>query len=139
MAGSEKGAEGGGGGEARSGFKQSAYFNPTLTSDEHGRARVAFRAPDNLTTFRLMAVAVSKDDRYGKGRSQVTVNKPLMARPALPRFVRAGDKFEAAVTISTKQTTPGPVDVSLKVGHGLVVHGETQKRLTVTSEGTQEV
>lgn len=139
MAGSEKGAEGGGGGEARSDFKQSAYFNPTLTTDEQGRARVTFRAPDNLTTFRLMAVAVSQDDRYGNGRSQVTVNKPLMARPALPRFLRAGDKFEAAVAISTKQAGAGQVDVSLKVGPGLVVHGETQKRLTVTSEGTQEL
>src|SRR6187549_755282 len=81
MAGSEKGAEGGGGGDVRSDFKQSAYFNPTLTTDEQGRAHVVFKAPDNLTTFRLMAVAVSKDDRYGNGRSQVTVNKPLMARP----------------------------------------------------------
>lgn len=139
MPGSEKGAEGGGGGDVRSDFKQSAYFNPTLTTDEQGRARVVFQAPDNLTTFRLMAVAVSKDDRYGNGRSQVTVNKPLMARPALPRFLRAGDKFEAAVAVSTKGAGSRQVDVSLKVGPGLVLHGDPRKQLEVTADGVQEV
>lgn len=139
MAGSEKGAEGGGGGDVRSDFKQSAYFNPTLTTDDQGRAHVSFRAPDNLTTFRLMAVAVSKDDRYGNGRSQVTVNKPLMARPALPRFLRAGDKFEAALAVSTKGAASGKVDVSLEVGPGLVLHDEKVKSLTVNKDGVQEV
>ncbi len=140
MPGSEKGAEGGGGGaDVRSDFKQSAYFNPTLTTDEQGRAHVVFQAPDNLTTFRLMAVAVSKDDRYGNGRSQVTVNKPLMARPALPRFLRAGDAFEAAVAVSTKDAASRQVDVSLAVGPGLVLHGEKTKHLTVAGDGVQEV
>jgi uncharacterized protein YfaS (alpha-2-macroglobulin family) len=139
MPGSEKGAEGGGGGDARSDFKQSAYFNPTLTTDEQGRARVTFQAPDNLTTFRLMAVAVSKDDRYGSGQSRVTVNKPLMARPALPRFLRAGDKFEAAVAVSTKGSTSKTVDVSLDVGVGLVLRDDKVKQLQVTKDGTGEV
>lgn len=139
MAGSEKGAEGGGGGDVRSDFKQSAYFNPTLTTDEQGRAHVVFQAPDNLTTFRLMAVAVSKDDRYGNGASQVTVNKPLMARPALPRFARAGDKFEAAVAVSTKGAKSKNVDVSIEVGPGLVLRDEKVKRLQVSSDSVQEV
>lgn len=139
MPGSEKGAEGGGGGDVRSDFKQSAYFNPTLTTDEQGRAHVSFKAPDNLTTFRLMAVAVSKDDRYGNGRSEVVVNKPLMARPALPRFLRAGDKFEAAVAVSTKDAASRKVNVSLKVGAGLVLQDEATKSLDVTKEGVQEV
>jgi uncharacterized protein YfaS (alpha-2-macroglobulin family) len=140
LQGSEKGAEGGGGGgDARGDFKQSAYFNPSLVTDEQGRARVKFQAPDNLTTFRLLAVAVSKDDRYGNGQSKVTVNKPLMARPALPRFLRAGDKFEAAVAVSTKGATSTTVDVSLEVGPGLVVRDDKTKQVRVTKEGTQEV
>lgn len=140
LQGSEKGAEGGGGGgDARADFKQSAYFNPSLITDDQGRARVKFQAPDNLTTFRLMAVAVSKDDRYGNGQSKVTVNKPLMARPALPRFMRAGDKFEAAVAVSTKGSASTTVDVSLEVGPGLVLRDEKTKQVRVTKEGAQEV
>lgn len=137
--GSEKGAEGGDGGGARSDFKQSAYFNPNVLTDDTGRARVEFVAPDNLTTFRLMAVAVSKDDRYGGGQSQVVVNKPLMARPALPRFLRAGDRFEAAVAISTKAAKSKTVDVAIKVDGGLELQGKSSERISVTPEGVREV
>jgi alpha-2-macroglobulin len=137
--GSQKGAEGGDGGGARSDFKQSAYFNPTIVTDDNGRARVEFPAPDNLTTFRLMAVAVSKDDRYGAGQNHVVVSKPLMARPALPRFLRASDRFEAAVAVSTKAAKSKYVDVTIKVGGGLTLEGNERRRIKVSSDGVEEV
>src|SRR5690606_8311753 len=84
----DKGEEGGGGGgDARANFKQTAYFNPSVITDANGVATVHIPLPDNLTTFRLMAVAVAQDDRYGTQSGQVRVNKPLMVRPALPRFL----------------------------------------------------
>ena len=58
-----------------------------LVTDEHGEIAFAFTAPDNLTAFRLMAVAADTGDRFGAGELRLTVNKPLMAAPgaaALP-------------------------------------------------------
>ena len=102
----EKGQEGGDGGgsgrSARRDFRQSAYFNPTLTTDDKGFAKVSFKIPESLTTYRLMAVATSIDDRYGYGESRVVTSRRLMARPALPRFVRAGDKLDAGVVVTTE-------------------------------------
>src|SRR4029453_4884898 len=65
---------GGGGGpggratiaEARKKFVETALFRPDLRTDKAGRATVRFKLPDNLTPFRIMAVAV---DREGKGAS----------------------------------------------------------------------
>ncbi|MEO6598607.1 MAG: MG2 domain-containing protein, partial [Polyangiaceae bacterium] len=59
--GDEKGRDGGGGGlsPARRDFRQTAYFNPSVLVDESGKAHVRFKLPESLTTYRIMAVAVS--------------------------------------------------------------------------------
>ncbi len=136
--GSNKGEEGGGGGVERSIFKESAYFNPSVVTDSQGRAQVRFQLPDNLTTFRLMAVAVTADDRYGSGQAEVRSSRPLMARPALPRFLRAGDRFDASLIVTTKRARSQNVDVSLTVS-GLDLESPAQQRVHVQPDGVAEI
>ena len=59
-----------------------------------------------------MAVAVTDADRFGSGESAVKVNKPLLALPALPRFARVGDTFEAGVVVHTYGPATGEVTVT---------------------------
>lgn len=101
--GSDKGLEGGGGGSARKDFRQSAYFNPSIITDDKGHARVSFRLPESLTTYRIMAVVTAPDDRFGYAESRVTTSLPLLARPAFPRLLRTGDQMEAGVVVTNKQ------------------------------------
>jgi uncharacterized protein YfaS (alpha-2-macroglobulin family) len=97
---------GGGGAEAadilRSRFQTTAFFLGSVLTDAEGRVTAAARLPDNLTTFRLMAVAVTAGDRYGGGESSLLVTRPLVARPALPRFLRDGDRFAAGVVVNRR-------------------------------------
>ena len=69
------------------------------------------KLPDNLTTFRVMAVAVTATDRYGKGESSLLVTRPLLARQALPRFVRPGDRFTAGAVINRRDGSAATVNV----------------------------
>ena len=105
----EKGkrAPGGGGGldaadVLRSRFQTTAFFLGSIVTGADGTALARARLPDNLTTFRLMAVAVTAGDRYGKGQSSLLVTRPLVARPALPRFLRGGDRFSAGVVVNRR-------------------------------------
>ncbi len=96
---------GGGGGDAdvfRSQFKTTAFFLGSVITDSNGTVVARAKLPDNLTTFRVMAVAVTAGDRYGKGESPMLVSRPLLARPALPRFLREGDKFSAGVVVNQR-------------------------------------
>jgi uncharacterized protein YfaS (alpha-2-macroglobulin family) len=47
----------------RSKFVSSAFWAPTLVTDDNGEIPFSFTAPDNLTAFRLMAVAADVTDR----------------------------------------------------------------------------
>ncbi len=96
---------GGGGSDAdvfRSQFKTTAFFLGSVVTDSSGGTIAQAKLPDNLTTFRVMAVAVTAGDRYGNGESPMLVTRPLLARPALPRFVREGDRFSAGVVINQR-------------------------------------
>ncbi|MBP7149399.1 MAG: alpha-2-macroglobulin [Acidobacteria bacterium] len=98
---------GGAGGEAagagfRSKFKTTPVFLPEVVTGADGRAHVEFELPDNLTTYRIMALAVGEENRFGTGQSAVVVSKPLLALPALPRFVHPGDTLEAGVVVHAR-------------------------------------
>ncbi len=97
----DEGGDSGGDGEpgVRSRFVQSAYWAPALVTDEHGAIAFHFRAPDNLTAFRLMAVAADDGSRFGSGDRRITVKKPLLLEPVLPRFLTSGDDAEVGVVV----------------------------------------
>jgi len=112
---SEKGNDGGGGGPSvavRQLFQNLAYFNPALITGPDGRATLKFKLPDNLTQWRIMAVAVTKDDRFGDGKAPVTVSLPLVSRPVVPRFTRLGDKFKAGATVQVSGDVNGEVTIT---------------------------
>lgn len=113
----EHGADGGGeadAGRVRSRFVSSAFWAPALVTDADGRITFEFQAPDNLTAFRLMAVAADEGARFGSGERRFTIKKPLLAKPVLPRFFTAGDRGEVGVVIHNYTGADGTVEVTAK-------------------------
>ncbi|HRI67865.1 MAG TPA: alpha-2-macroglobulin family protein [Polyangium sp.] len=85
--------------EARKKFVETALFRPDVRTDQNGHASVKFKLPDNLTEFRIMAVALDREGKGARTESSFTVKKPVMLVPVVPRFARVGDKFEAAAML----------------------------------------
>ncbi|HYP87168.1 MAG TPA: alpha-2-macroglobulin family protein, partial [Polyangiaceae bacterium] len=83
-------------------------------------------------------MAVSRGDRFGFTQARVTTSKRLMARPALPRFVRAGDSFEAGVVVSKKAMGAGKVRVTAAFT-GLTASVPLSRELEVPQDGSREV
>jgi uncharacterized protein YfaS (alpha-2-macroglobulin family) len=98
-------------GSFRSRFRATAYWNAAVVTDAAGEATVTFAAPDNLTAFRLMAVAADALDHFGSGDRRFIVNKPLQLISALPRFATVGDRFEAAVMLTNDTGQDGVAKV----------------------------
>lgn len=138
-AGADKGDEGGGGGmSVRQDFRTTAYFEPSLVA-ENGKAHVRFKLPDGLTTYRLMAVATAMDDRFGFAESHVTTSRKLMARPEMPRFLRAGDSIDAGVIVTSKGMAATNVDVTVQVEGVEVRGGATTRTIALPANGNVEV
>ena len=98
---------------SRKNFLATALWTAVAVTDATGSIKTSFTAPDNLTRFRVMAIASEGADRFGNSEASVTINKPLMLEPALPRFARLDDELlvKAIVHNTTPQT--GEVTVTL--------------------------
>jgi len=79
----------------RRNFKPVPYFNPAIEVGPAGVARVTVALPDDLTNFKIRAKVASGPERFGFGTGEIAVRLPVLVQPALPRFVRPGDRFKA--------------------------------------------
>ncbi|HOX28186.1 MAG TPA: MG2 domain-containing protein, partial [bacterium] len=104
-------------------FLTCAYWNPSVITDSKGKAEVSFKLPDNLTKYRIMVVAGTKGADFGSGRNYLRVSKPLMIRPALPRFAVAGDEFTAGAVVHNNGKTGGAATLRV-ASSGLRVLGK---------------
>jgi alpha-2-macroglobulin len=77
-AGGETGGEGG----ARENFRDVALFDRVTTGTD-GRASTTFALPDNLTSWRITALAVTRELGAGSGIAMVPVGLPVFADVAL--------------------------------------------------------
>lgn len=121
-------------------FATTAYWQAEVLTDADGKATLEIPMPENLTTFRVMAVAVdpSQADRFGKGDTTVRVRKPLMLRPSLPRFANYGDHFEASVMVDNQTGEDQAVLVGTR-GLNVSLPGESQKLLQIPAGESSEV
>ncbi len=93
------GAEGGGGGAGdilltpRRNFKDQAAFVVGETN-ANGEVVLDVTMPDNLTTWRIQAVALSTDLRGGQVLTERAARKPLAIDAVIPRALVVGDKAE---------------------------------------------
>ncbi len=123
----------------RTDFNPLATFAPATRTGADGVALVPVKLPDNLTRYRIMAVAVDSQGRqFGKGEANLVARLPLMVRPSAPRFLNFGDRFELPVVLQNQTDEPLEVDVVVQVGN-LELTGSSGLRVTVPARDRLEV
>ncbi len=107
----------------RSNFNPLAAFSPAVHTDASGKAKVAIKMPDNLTRYRIIAVATAGERQFGKGESSVTARLPLMVRPSPPRFLNFGDTFELPVVVQNQTDAPMTVKLAVRTTNAAITDG----------------
>lgn len=108
------------GGGARSVFKDTAYWNPVVTTDSSGEAIVTFKLPDNLTTWVLSGIGSTTDTKVGQTIKEIAVTKNLVVRPVLPNILREGDEIFLSAFVHNFTDNDHNFDVSLGFDAGVV-------------------
>jgi hypothetical protein len=114
-----KGGGGGGGGDslgvitARQNFKDTAWFEAQVVTDEDGKAKVTVTLPENLTTWKADVRAVTTDSKVGQTASDLLSTKPLFIEMQTPRFFINGDQATIGATIHNNTDKSLTVNVSL--------------------------
>jgi uncharacterized protein YfaS (alpha-2-macroglobulin family) len=103
----------------RTEFEELAYYNGSVLSDAQGKASITFTLPDDLTTWRVMAVATDGNFHFGNGEATFIATKPLITNPILPQFARLGDRFDAGVSVTNTTQQTGNLTINGSVTNNL--------------------
>lgn len=134
----QEGHDGGGAGDrVRSDFVSSAFWAPSLVTNSEGKASFRFKAPDNLTAFRIMAAVADEGDRFGSADRTIRVRKDLMVRSILPRFFNEEDEVEIGAIVHNYSPTDG--DVALEFESHALTPSAVKKTVRIAVNGKERV
>jgi alpha-2-macroglobulin len=122
----------------RKDFDALAVFEPEARTDASGKTKLRVKVPDNLTRYRIMAVAVAGEKLYGAGESSLTARMPIMVRPSAPRFLNFGDVLELPVVIQNQTDRDLDVDVAMRTANMALSDG-SGRRVKVRANHRVEV
>ena len=146
------------GGDGRSDFAETLFWQPLLLTNEKGEASVEFEVSDNLTTWMVRADAHG-GGRVGQGETSFVSFLPFHVTPKVPTMISEGDvvhipvslvaddgnETQAKITLMAQGavdlSNPGEHTVALRDGRGRIlaelVAKEPQGRGSVAALGIQ--
>lgn len=119
-------------------FKDTAFWQPDVVTGADGRATVTFNLPDNLTTWRATARAVTADTKVGSSIGKVLSRKDLILRLETPRFLTEGDTVTLSGIVHNYLDADKTTKISLEVTGAQLLDQPTQT-VTITKQGEQRI
>jgi len=119
-------------------FLDTAFWKPDIVTDSNGEATVTFDLPDNLTTWRATARAITLDTRCGQAVDTVLAQQDLLIRLEMPRFAVQGDTTTISAIVHNYTGSKQNVKIDFEAP-GLKVRGKTRPRIEVPDRDSRRV
>jgi uncharacterized protein YfaS (alpha-2-macroglobulin family) len=113
--------------DIREDFKDTAFWQASVVTDENGEAEITLTLPDNLTIWRMDARAVTLDTLVGDGEKDLRSTKPLLIRPQTPRFFVVGDQAVVGASVHNNTQENLSVKVSLDASGVILINASEDK------------
>ncbi len=118
--------------KTRTDFNPCAVWKPTLSTDSNGKFSATFTNPDTLTRYRVIAVALHGQKKFGVTTTDYTVDKPIMLEPAAPRYASEGDQLYPKVLVQNNSKFKGTWEISLSTSSITKATANSPMRKTIT-------
>ncbi|HKF59474.1 MAG TPA: alpha-2-macroglobulin family protein, partial [Blastocatellia bacterium] len=121
-------------------FKDTAFWQPTAVTGPDGKATVSVSLPDNLTTWRATAKAVTSDTKVGSSLAKVISRKNLILRLETPRFLTKGDTVTISGIVHNYTNADKTIKVRLDVdGVAAKLLDQKDQTITLAKQGEQRI
>jgi alpha-2-macroglobulin len=119
-------------------FENTAYYNPSIITDINGKAKVSFILPDNITNYRIIAIANTKSSHFSVAEKPIEIRKDYVLEVTLPMTIRKTDTFTiiASAFNSTKRVTNADVNLSIWSGSSRIVRKGSVSMGVLERKGT---
>lgn len=103
---------------ANSQLAETAFWDPFVVTDTHGKATVTLTMPQRSTAWRIRARGINTETMAGEASAEIITKKELFAELKLPLAFVAGDRAQIPVEIHQSQEGAKTVAVRLKATAG---------------------
>ncbi|MFZ4508188.1 MAG: MG2 domain-containing protein [Fimbriimonas sp.] len=129
------GDKGGANVQIRRNFQDTATWIPNVRTGADGKARVSFKLPDNLTTWRATAIATTDDTKVGMSKGTFLVAKDLNVRIQAPVYLVRDDQRRLAVVLNNE--TDKDLEVNFEIApEGVKLEGDLKGKRTIAAKGS---
>ncbi len=98
--------------------EETGYWNPSIVTDEEGKATVTFTIPERSTAWKLIAKGITLDTLAGESQEVLLAKKTLFGELKLPLSLTDGDSTQVLATVHNDAIKNGTIDVTLKTTIG---------------------
>jgi|GEM_PF-610461 len=127
------GASGGSEDTVRSWFPETFLFEPLVVTDDAGNATVPVRVPDRLTSWRVLALAHSREGAQGGATTQFIGTLPTYVDLVVPKFLVIGDEVKLPIQIINTTEAAVTSQLSLDAKNGTLAGGGGTKTVPAQS------
>lgn len=117
-------------------FPETLLWAPFLETDAAGHAKVKFRLADNITTWKLEAIASTENGEVGLATADLRAFQPFFVDHAPPRVLTEGDEIQLPVTVRNYLDREQSVKVSLEPGAWFETSGGSRQEMRIASGGS---
>ncbi|MDD9940891.1 MAG: MG2 domain-containing protein [Myxococcales bacterium] len=115
----------------RKDFRETVYNNPTLITDEDGRATVSFPLAHSITSWRVSADTSTRDGKLGRGRHGFRTFQTFFVDFDVPTRLTKGDVIKLPAIVYNYLSEQATVDVSLQQESFFELVGATSQQVTL--------
>ena len=119
-------------------FKDTAFWKPDVITGADGKATVKVKLPDNLTTWRATARAITADTHLGASVQKVVSRKDVIMRLEMPRFLTQGDNVTISGVVHNFLKASKAMRISLELTGASLLSAPTET-VTIPSNGEHRV
>lgn len=117
----------------RKDFPETLYWQPELLTDEGGRARLKFKLADNITTWKVSAIASTETGELGTAEREIRAFRPFFVEHDPPRVLTEGDEISLPVVLRNYLERTQRVALSLKPENWFTLLGPAEKSADVAA------
>ncbi len=120
-------------------FPETLYWNPLVITDEKGKAEIEVPIADSITTWRMNAMASTREGIIGSTTAPLAVFQDFFIEPDLPEHLTRGDVITLPVAIYNYLPHPQSITVSLRKVDWFDTTGPTTRTVMLNASDVRSV
>ena len=119
-------------------FPESLVWQPELLTDKKGKAELNFKMADNITTWKMFAIASSKKGKVGIVEKEIIAFQSFFVDLDPPKFLTEGDEIHLPTQVRNYTEQKQKVDVTMDPADWFAFLGDTGKQHIDVATGASQ-